>query len=311
MRIWISLVLALSVILAIRPAATRDQALTVRPQLTIDVRPSVISISGTVGSLAHQAILAQTASTGFPRKAADLNVSVTDGLPTGWALATDLVLRSMVALRSGVAEIDDDGITLYGLTDDPAPFDASVDRLRAGLDPVMALEISVDLISPPAPMARQCIELFRTAARGRNIEFASDEATLRTAAFPLLDELASIATDCPGSTIGIGGHTDDSGNEAANLRLSEARAEAVADYLAGRGIPVARIETSGHGASMPRVPAGTKRARKLNRRIEFELRFPDPATYWLSDSRPSRPASSTTNTSVAPGGITVPAPRSP
>jgi OOP family OmpA-OmpF porin len=311
MRIWISLVLILGVILAIRPAATRDQALTVSPRLTIDVRPSMVSISGTVGSLAHQALLAQTATTGFPRKTADLNVLVTDGLPDGWALATDLALRAMVAVRSGVAEVDDDSVTLYGLTDDRAPFDESVVALKAGLDPSMALDISVDEIGPSAPVARQCIELFRTATRGRKIEFATDEATLRTAAYPLLDELASIATDCPGSTIGINGHTDSSGDEAANIRLSQARADAVAHYLSGRGIAITRIESSGHGSSSPLSPAGTRRARKLNRRIEFDLRFPEAETYWLSDSRPSRPASSTTNTSVAPGGMTVPAPRSP
>ena len=311
MRIWISLALILSVILAIRPAATRDQALTASPQLTIDVRPSVVSISGTVGSLAHQALLAQTAATGFPRKTADLNVLVTDGLPDGWALATDLALRAMVAVRSGIAEVDDDGVTLYGLTDDRAPFDESVVALKAGLYPSMALDISVDEIGPSAPMARQCIELFRTATRGRKIEFATDEATLRTAAYPLLDELATIATDCPGSTIVISGHTDRSGDEAANVRLSQARADAVAGYLSGRGVAAARIETAGRGSSSPLVPAGTGRARKLNRRIEFDLRFPEAETYWLSDSRPSRPASSTTNTSVAPGGMTAPAPRSP
>ena len=311
MRIWIALVVFLGTVLAVRPAATRDQADTARPPLVIDVRPSSVSISGPVGSLAHRALLAQTAASGFPRKAVVLDVAVTTGLPTGQALVTDLALRSMASMRSGVARIDDRGVSLQGFTGDRAPFDASVNRLRAGLGPSMALETRVVTIGSSAPMTRQCVEVFRTAVRGRRIEFSSNEATLRTATHPLLDELASVVTDCPGSTVRISGHTDDAGVESANQRLSQARADAVAGYLVSRGISPDRLEATGQGSSMPLVADGTRRARKLNRRIEFELRFPGRPPYWLSDSRPSRPASSTTKTSVAPGGITAPAPLSP
>lgn len=274
MRFWIALILSLGILLAIRPAATRDQASVPRPHLTIDVRPSGVLVHGVVGSLGHEAILAQALAQGFPGKTAVMDVAIASGLPAGWALATDLAVRAMATMRTGIAEISDNRLTLQGLTDARAPLDASLDRLRAGLDPSMSLQVRVDEIGPAAPLARQCIELFRSAVRNRRVEFAADEATISTADYPLLDELVSLAADCPAATIAVTGHTDDSGDEMANLRLSQARADAVAGYLVARGIPSARIEASGRGSSVPLVSEGSTRASGLNRRIDFDFRLP-------------------------------------
>jgi OOP family OmpA-OmpF porin len=274
MRTWPPLVLCLCLCLAIRPAASRDQAIPTSPRLSIEVRAGDLTIEGTVSSVAHEAILGATASRNFEGKPASMDVTVVPGLPGGWALVTDLTLRSMAETRSGNAEIDATSITIRGFTGDSARFDESLERLQAGMLPAMSLDVHVEEIGQAAPMARQCIELFRTALRGRRIEFQRGTATVNSADYPLLDEIVTIATDCPGSTIGVSGHTDKSGDENANRDLSQARANAVAAYLMAGGVPAYRIEATGLGSSMPLVTDDSIRARQLNRRIEFELRYP-------------------------------------
>ena len=87
MRFWIALILSLGILLAIRPAATRDQANVPKPHLTIDVRPSSVLVDGVVGSLGHEAILAQALAQGFPGKRAAMDVEVASG-PNSWMKAS-------------------------------------------------------------------------------------------------------------------------------------------------------------------------------------------------------------------------------
>jgi outer membrane protein OmpA-like peptidoglycan-associated protein len=68
------------------------------------------------------------------------------------------------------------------------------------------------------------------------------------------------------------GHTDASGDESWNQRLSRARAQAVADHIAGNGIDPARLIIDAFGSSQPVADNATASGRSRNRRIEFELR---------------------------------------
>ncbi len=93
----------------------------------------------------------------------------------------------------------------------------------------------------------------------------------------MLDELIEVATDCPAAAISIAGHTDSSGDQRSNLRLSKARADSVVAYLVERGIAANRLHAHGAGSSMPLVIEDSVQARKQNRRIEFVFSFPDPS----------------------------------
>ena len=69
--------------------------------------------------------------------------------------------------------------------------------------------------------------------------------------------------------IQIIGHTDSSGSRSTNLALSQARADAVRDYLADKGLPVSRFEAMGVGPDQPVATNATPEGRAKNRRIEF------------------------------------------
>jgi outer membrane protein OmpA-like peptidoglycan-associated protein len=79
--------------------------------------------------------------------------------------------------------------------------------------------------------------------------------------------------------IEIHGHTDASGSQKANQRLSERRARAVAGYLIDKGVDAGRLHPIAHGSTAPIAANDSSINRALNRRIEFTLtdRAPGPA----------------------------------
>ena len=103
------------------------------------------------------------------------------------------------------------------------------------------------------------------------ITFTPSSAEIATTARPVLDELASILTNCPPMKMEIGGHTDSQGSEGGNQALSQARAEAVLLALQGRRVDVSGMTALGYGEAKPIADNGTEAGREANRRIEFVL----------------------------------------
>lgn len=252
------------------PAATWGNE---HAQLTIDHDGNTISVQGTISSTAHESILLKTLAARFADHAKSLDIVVTTGAPAGWALITDITLKALAETRSASAEVTPERLEIRGFAADKERWSNALKRISDNLLAGMLLDANVIAVGPAAPLNRQCVELFRTALRGRSIEFPQASAELGTGASPLLDELVQIAADCPDAQIEITGHTDGSGDESMNLALSQARADAVADYMIAAGIPGARIDASGAGSTEPLVEETGPQARRINRRIEIELDF--------------------------------------
>ncbi|WP_332369519.1 OmpA family protein [Spirosoma telluris] len=86
-----------------------------------------------------------------------------------------------------------------------------------------------------------------------------------------LDRLSAFLQANPTLKVEISGHTDDKGDAATNLALSQKRAQAVVTYLAKAGVEASRIRAVGYGKTRPLVPNTTDENRQLNRRIEWKL----------------------------------------
>jgi len=108
-----------------------------------------------------------------------------------------------------------------------------------------------------------------------DILFGIDSPSLSEQALAVLDEIYQRLLDEPQLKVRIIGHTDSTGPAAHNQRLSERRAERVANYLIERGIPGDRISTLGMGENDPIAPNDTIEGRRLNRRVDLELRLID------------------------------------
>jgi outer membrane protein OmpA-like peptidoglycan-associated protein len=101
-----------------------------------------------------------------------------------------------------------------------------------------------------------------------NILFDKNSARLKVQA---RETLKKIIPSLNKSTrdLRIGGHTDDSGSDAYNQKLSKRRAAAVAEFLIRHGVDSKKLSYKGYGDSQPRVPNNSLGNRQKNRRVEI------------------------------------------
>jgi outer membrane protein OmpA-like peptidoglycan-associated protein len=104
-----------------------------------------------------------------------------------------------------------------------------------------------------------------------SFHFDFDQAALRPENREILSRIAGVLLVSNGYRLYVHGHTDDVGDAAYNVQLSERRAASVANYLKAAGIRPEVIETKGFGQSSPRVAARTPEARRTNRRVEIVI----------------------------------------
>lgn len=161
--------------------------------------------------------------------------------------------------EDGCPDPDNDQDGIFD-TMDQCPFDP--ETLNAYLDE--------DGCPDDAP-ARVVVERTRIRIDDR-IYFEVDKAVLQPLSFELLQEIASAIVDNPDVTrLRVEGHTDSDGPDAYNLRLSQARAEAVRDFLIGAGVDAGRLDAQGFGEQMPIDTNKTPEGRHRNRRVEFVI----------------------------------------
>ncbi|MBX7192829.1 MAG: OmpA family protein [Sandaracinaceae bacterium] len=111
------------------------------------------------------------------------------------------------------------------------------------------------------------------------VEFATNRDVILDRSFPILEEVRAVLAANPQITrVRIEGHTDDRGRDAANLDLSRRRAASVLRWLTEHGIDVGRMEAWGCGELHPTETNTTAEGRQRNRRVEFHIIAPAPAS---------------------------------
>jgi len=109
------------------------------------------------------------------------------------------------------------------------------------------------------------------------VMFEFDKAVIKPESHNLLNTVANTIKENPRiKLIEVAGHTDHEGKRKYNLELSQARAEAVRDYLVEQGVDEARLQAKGYGFDKPLVPLPadgkeTEAAAAKNRRVEFNI----------------------------------------
>ncbi len=118
---------------------------------------------------------------------------------------------------------------------------------------------------------RQGNELLLTMPSG--ITFPINSYEVQPQFQDTLDQVAQTLGSYPSTLIDVYGHTDPSGGDSINVPLSRNRAQAVANYLASRGVAPARIATQGFGSSQPLAgnDNSTEAERSANRRVEIRI----------------------------------------
>jgi len=104
-----------------------------------------------------------------------------------------------------------------------------------------------------------------------NITFKSDSAELDPSFYKVLNSVDLIVKKYNKTVVEVAGHTDSTGSAEYNQKLSERRANAVAQYLESQGLASNRVVTIGAGETRPVADNSTPEGRQANRRVELTL----------------------------------------
>ncbi len=105
-----------------------------------------------------------------------------------------------------------------------------------------------------------------------DVLFDTNSSALAPGAYERLRSLAATLNRYPDTNIVVKGHTDSTGAESYNLKLSEERAENVRKYLVAEGVSPSRVTAIGFGEAYPLVSDATSSGRQQNRRVEIEIK---------------------------------------
>ena len=150
----------------------------------------------------------------------------------------------------------------------------SVDNLISGIqqiDGVRTVQHDIKIIDAAAEIAtkKQNFQTALSSISTANVAFEPGSSSFTQSSSAALTDLARLMAAYPGTRIRIEGHTDNTGPESVNLRLSRERAQAVSSYLASRGIADNRLLAKGYGSTQPIDDNFTDAGRARNRRIEI------------------------------------------
>lgn len=104
-----------------------------------------------------------------------------------------------------------------------------------------------------------------------NLTFRTASSAINPSSYEVLNSIAKVLSEYDETAIEIVGHTDSTGNEKVNSKLSIDRANGVYYYLAGREIPKNRMTALGMGSKSPVASNKTAEGREKNRRVEIRI----------------------------------------
>jgi OmpA-OmpF porin, OOP family len=263
----------------------RPPAGTIDPQLTVANRDGKVTCSGLVRDDATRTAIVSALGTTFGSTNVDCslrtdrNVKRAAWLPRIGDLSAalkvpgaELTLNGNVLNLGGwLSATDRQALSdrLRGIFGTQATIgslnDAAAEATRAANDRALSALRSVGTsgVSPNAVVSAMNLAV---------INFPTGSAQIPSDEMVVVRESAMAIKRAPaGSKIEIGGHTDNTGDSAANIALSKARADAVKNALVAAGAPADVLATKGYGDTKPRATNDTEYGRFQNRRIEYAL----------------------------------------
>ena len=203
-------------------------------------------------------------------------------LGVSWLFGKEEAAKKVEEVKQALKDTDGDGVTddkdqcpgtPAGVKVDangcPLPVDTDGDGVTDDKDQCPGTPAGVKVDEKGCPQGTKEIPSDNWVLKGVTFEVNSD--VLKPESRQVLDEAVAILQPRTSVRLEIQGHTDNTGNSAYNMKLSDKRAAAVKAYLVSKGIAADRLEAKGYGDTMPVADNSTAEGRNANRRIEFKV----------------------------------------
>ena len=207
------------------------------------------------------------------------NLTVKDGVSVPDLSGLGAALKPDVDIPDFGWKVDGDTITLTGTApSDDVKAAAEAAAKAAWPDAKIDNQIQVVSASPAAParphrrrvVARLCRPISPVCCRPRSTS-PPTVPRWRRSSTALLSQIADKIKACPDARIAVKGYTDNTGNDAINLPLSENRAKSVADFLVSQGVAADDVTSQGFGSANPVAANDTPEGKAQNRRVEITV----------------------------------------
>lgn len=260
-------------------AAATTVATTVAPaplsvDVTADAAAKSVTLTGFVATDAEKASIVAAAVAAFGQANVIDQLTVKAGTPAAGVDGAVAQLGTLIGafgskVNNGTAHLSDIKLTVTGTGfTSQAATDAN-----ALLDAAKAAGVTVDgtIAAPAAPDSATLQARLRDLLGRSGINFASGFSDITAESQGILDTAAQSILQVPGINLQVAGHTDNVGSASSNQTLSQQRADAVRQYLVGKGVPAGQLTAAGFGASQPIAANDSPEGRAQNRRIEFNV----------------------------------------
>jgi OOP family OmpA-OmpF porin len=238
--------------------------------------PDVIRVGGHVESEQDRDAIVSIVRDTFGSEKLEENLIFASGAPDGYMDAARVAVHAVSRLAGGHFELNDANVNIAGGAYYPAVAGAVADAVGDNMPSGFNVALSVDVRQPAQPVTPlRCRDLLERALSVDRIEFDGGNREISPDSYGALDRVAATVARCPEATIEVAAHTDSDGSTSHNLELSQARADAILEYLVDAGVKRERITAIGHGEAAPVADNSTEAGKTANRRIEFVLAVPE------------------------------------
>jgi OOP family OmpA-OmpF porin len=199
------------------------------------------------------------------------------GAPDGFIEVVDLALRVLGRVAGGRVEIRDTGVIVNGVVYNAAAGADLGENVRESMPEGFTLASSTlgeRQIGQPV-IAQRCGEILQRDLRFGRIEFDGNRAEISSDSYGVLDRISATLERCRETSVEVGAHSDSEGSASRNRDRTQARAEAIVDYLVDAGVKRERLKPVGYGEDNPVADNDTTAGKAANRRIEFSVSLPE------------------------------------
>lgn len=257
-------------------AAPQSEALLAQaPEFDVRWQRGQLTLAGHTRSSAHETELLAIAGRAYPGSTLLAEFDPLGAVPPYWTETSGHIVSLLAATESAHATLSEQALIITAVVTDTSDWKLELAALQRLLPAHLTVDSDVITLDTTISPSELCARAFGTFDAGR-INFEESSSTFRNSAYPRLERIIALAGSCPYAQIWVTGHTDASGNEDWNKKLSLQRAQAVSDYVVSRGISRDRLQVRGAGSSAPIADNATRYGRSLNRRIEIR---------WSEDER--------------------------